>query len=130
MSPNTSSTEKERRSDSAADREISQLTAELDKLQVRRSSIISELKAVDLEHTKVEQKIRLALSRPRKQLEGKDSKGNTLSIGDNVTTLTKGKYYERIATVVDIRPDNHIDIAYKTSGLQTWRAGHNLLKLN
>ena len=108
--------------------EISRLAAKLDKLKIRRSSIIKELNSVEEEHNILERQIEQAKALPS-QLVGKDAKGKCLHIGDSVTTLTKGRYYERIATVTDIKPDNHIDITYKSSKKITWRAGHNLLKL-
>ena len=108
--------------------DVSQLTAKLENLKIRRSSIIKELSSVDEEHNKLEQQIKQAKALSS-QLVGKNAKGKCLHIGDSVRTLTKGWYYERIATVADIKPDNHIDITYKSSKKVTWRAGHNLLKL-
>ena len=129
MSPSVSRTKKEHSSDRTTNDEFEELTEQLNKLQLRRSSIISELKAVDVEHTEIEQKIKRALIVNCSSKKGRDSKGNILLVGDSVTTLTIGRYYERIATITDIRSNNHVDIEYKTSKKQTWRAGHNLLKL-
>ena len=47
------------------------------------------------------------------ELIGRDAKGNSLRAGDSVTTLTQGKYYKWIATIVWIKAKNHIDIEYK-----------------
>ena len=111
--------------------DIDQLSQQLSKLSVRRSKSIAELQSIDKEYLKLERLIqekrnsREILSQP----EGKDSKGNPIRIGDSVTTSTKGKYYERIATITNIAEDNHIDIEYKESKKTTWRKGHNLLKL-
>ena len=109
--------------------EITRLTKELSQLSIKRSKIIADLQKVDAKHNSIEQELYRAKRNKESVLSGKDVKGNSLFIGDNVTTLTKGKYYERIATVIRVEPDNHIDIEYKTSKKQTWRAGHNLLKL-
>ena len=108
--------------------EVTKLTEKLSKLSVRRSQIIAELQEIDREHTQVEKSIEDA-KLPKSELVGSDAKGNSLRVGDTVTTLTRGKYYERIAEVSNIKPDNHVDITYKSSKKGTWRAGHNLLRL-
>ena len=109
--------------------EITQLNEKLSKLSLRRSKVIAELQSIELEHSETEKQLKKAKKHPKGGLAGRDSKGNSLCVGDSVTTLTKGKYYERIATVVQINSDNHVDIKYKQSGKLTWRLGHNLLKL-
>ena len=108
--------------------DVSKLKEQLSKLKLRRTAIINELSSIEEEHNKVERQIKQN-QRPSTELIGKDAKGNTLRIGDSVSTLTKGKYHERIATVDEIRSENHIVISYLASKKKTWRVGHNLLKL-
>ena len=116
---------------------IEQLTKQLSALSVKRSKTIAALQLIDKEHKRIESlleakkedDILVGAKKEDDILVGKDSKGNPLHIGDSVTTLTKGKYYKRIATVVGISDKNHIDIQYKSSKTTTWRVGHNLLKL-
>ena len=109
--------------------EITRLSEKLSKLSLRRLRVIAELQSIELEHDETENQLDEAKKHPKGVLAGRDSKGNSLCSGDSVTTLTKGKYYERIATVVQVNPENHVDIEYKQSGKLTWRLGHNLLKL-
>lgn len=109
--------------------EIEKLTEELSKLSVKRSTIIADLQAVETKHRSIERALSKAKRNKTGIPSGFDAKGRPLLTGDNVTTLTKGRYYERIAKVVRINPDNRIDIQYNTSKKETWRAGHNLLKL-
>ena len=108
--------------------EISKLTVQLSKLKLRRTAIIKELSSVEKEHNEVEIKIKQTQHTSSK-LTGSDAKRNPLHVGDSVTTLTKGKYHERLATVTEIQSANHIVITYLVSKKQTWRAGHNLLKI-
>ena len=109
--------------------EVTQLSEKLSKLSLRRSKVIAELQSIELEHSEAEKQLEEAKRHPKGMFAGRDSKGNSLCSGDSVTTLIKGKYYKRIATVVQVNPDNHVDIEYKQSGKLTWRLGHNLLKL-
>ena len=102
-----------------------EIIEKLSKLSLRRSKIIAELQVIELEQSKAEKQLEEAKRHPKGVLAGRDSKGNSLCAGDSVTTLTKGKYYERIATVVQVNPGNHVDIKYKQSGKPTWRLGHN-----
>jgi len=44
---------------------------------------------------------------------GTGLKGVSFSKGASITTLTKGKYYKHIATVIYVNADNHIDIKYR-----------------
>ena len=108
--------------------EIDQLTEQLSCLNNKRSKAIANLQSIDREHRRIETLLKKKKTKPE-GIVGRDAKGNLLQIGDSVTTLTKGKYYERIADVIAIEPQNHITIEYKTSGSNTWRIGHNLLKL-
>ena len=108
-------------------KEVDQLTTKLSKLSVIWPEIISELQTIDKEYRTV-QELLGDLKKPKKKTLGTDVKENSLSVGDNVTTLTKGKYYKRITTVKQANPRNHIGIEYKTSNKSTWRVGSNLLK--
>ena len=110
---------------------ITRLTEKLSKLSVRRTQTIAELQEIDQAYTHIEKSLEKAKTKKQQinKLGGKDAKGNPLRVGDSVTTLTRGKYHERIAKVTQVNPENHIDIEYKASGKATWRIGHNLLLL-
>ena len=107
------------------DEDLAKLTTRLGKLRVRRTETIKELQVIEKEHEEVETLIKQASG-----LIGVDSRGVTIHAGDKVTTLTRGKYYERIAKVTLVKPDNHIVIKYLVSAKSTWRKGYNLLILN
>ena len=80
---------------------------------------------IDKEHEEVETLIKQASG-----LTGVYSRGAIIHAGDKVTTLTRGKYYERIAKVTLVKPDNHIVIEHLVSTISTWREGYNLLILD
>ena len=107
------------------DEELAKLTTRLEKLRVRRTDTIKELQVIEKEHEEVETLIKQASG-----LTGVDSRGAIIHAGDKVTTLTRGKYYERNAKVTLVKPDNHIVIEYLASTKSTWRKGYNLLILD
>jgi len=84
--------------------------------------MISELQSIYRQHQEVEKLLKnLKKSKASKsELVVTDAKGNVLRKGNSVNTLTKGKYYEWIAKVMQINPQNHIDIKYKNSKKGTW----------
>ena len=108
--------------------EVTRLTEKISKLRLRRSQAIAELQEIDQKYDQLEESLEAAKKQSSNELVGKDAKGNSLRIGDSVTTLTRGRYHERIAEVIHVSSGNHIDIKYKTSGKSTWRIGHNILR--
>jgi len=79
-------------------KEVDRLTSQLSNLSVRRSEVISELQTIDKEHREVEQLFEDSkkLNRLNLQLAGTDTKENSLCVGDNITTLIKGKYHNEL----------------------------------
>jgi len=72
-------------------KEVDRLTAQLSKLSIKRLEVISELQTINKEHYEVEQLLEdlKKINRLNLQLVGTNTKGNSLRVGDNVTTLTK-----------------------------------------
>ena len=59
-----------------------------------------------------------------------DSKGNYITIGDYVETLTQGEYYERRGEVIGIEAKNNIvTIRYLSSKNETWRKSYNVCRI-
>ena len=73
-------------------KEVDRLTAQLSKLSIKRLEVVSELQTINnKEHYEVEQLLEdlKKINRLNLQLVGTNTKGNSLRVGDNVTTLTK-----------------------------------------
>ena len=104
--------------------DLTELSSRLSKLQIRKTRVVHELQLIRREEELVKTLIKES-SGPT----GTDSQGDKIRSGDKVTTLTRGLYYERIARVTLVKPDNQITIEYLESKKVTWRKGHNLLKL-
>jgi len=104
--------------------DLTELSSRLSKLQVRKTRVVHELQLIKREEELVNTLIK-ECSGPT----GTDSQGDKILRGDKVTTLTRGLYYERIARVTLVEPDNKVIIEYLGSKIVTWRKGHNLLKL-
>jgi len=105
-------------------KELTKLTSKLEKLRLLQTKEIEELQSIEIEHQAVDKLIRKSQG-----LTGTDSRGNNARTGNKVTTLNCGKYYERITKITFVKADNHIKIQYLISKINTWRKGHNLLKL-
>ena len=119
------------------DSELQGLTQRLEKLVLQRSQITTELASVDA-------KIATAISaQNQKQRELSvekntttqksivtDSKGNYITIGDYVETLTQGEYYERRGEVIGIEAKNNVvTFRYLSSKNETWRKSYNVCRI-
>ena len=87
-------------------------------------------KSIELQSIETDCQAVKELLRKSQSSTGMDSRGNELRKGDEVRTLTRGKYYERIAKVTVVKADNHIDYQYLVSKASTWRKGYNILKIH
>ena len=104
--------------------DLTALTSRLSKLRIRKTRAVYELQTI-----KREEELVKALIQESSVPTGTDSRGSKIRSGDKVTTLTRGLYYERIARVTLVKPDNNITIEHLASKKVTWRKGHNLLKI-
>jgi len=98
--------------------DLSKLTMELEELSIRRTNTISELPRIDRLQKAVTKNIQTRRLRSKSVLVPRDKSGALLSAGDNLHTVTKGKYTERHAQVKAIELETVV-IQYPISDLIT-----------
>ena len=117
--------------------ELQRLTQRLEKLALQRSQVTTKLASVDLEiattinaRNQKQRELSVKKNTTTEKSIVTDSKGDRITIGDHVETVTRGKYYERRGEVIGIKAKNNtITIRYLSSKKETWRKSQNVRKI-
>ena len=114
------------------------LIKKLKNLRIQRTEVVTELASVDHEiavtldaATKGKQELIRGGDNPVTMISSqtvRDSVGEPLFKGDIVETITKGKYFEWTAKILDIK-EEIVTFEYLKCKKSSWRKPTNLLKL-
>ena len=120
--------------------ELLRLSKLVQELSIQRGEVITQLSEVDhnlaiaVEYRNKERR-RLsakegATSKAKSEKStAQDSRGEILSIGNIVQTVTQGKYFEREEMVLSIKGDK-VTIQYLKGKKKTWRLSRSLRKIS
>lgn len=124
--------------------ELLRLSKLVQELSIQRGEVVTHLSevhhnlAVAVNHRKKERRCKnnnkacvkegATFKATSEKATAQDSRGEILSIGNTVGTVTQGKYFARKAKIFSI--EGTVTIQYLNIKKETWRLSHNLLKIS